>query len=73
MPVTKMLGKLSTRIPLSQAAYQEGRSTTEHVFAIKMLAEKAITTNNYQIHLLMLDMSKAFDTVSRPKLFEQAR
>ena len=29
--------KLETIIPLSQAAYRSGRSTTEHVFALKML------------------------------------
>ena len=49
-------------IPLSQAAYQAGRSTTEQVYAVKTLAEKAITSNDYTVHILMLDMSKAFDT-----------
>ena len=56
-------------IPVTQAAYQAGRITTEHVFAIKILAELAITTQNNKIFLLMLDMSKAFDTVNRTKLF----
>ena len=59
---------MKTRIPITQAAYQSGRSTTEQVFAVKILAEKAITSENYNIFLLMLDMSKAFDTVSRSKL-----
>ena len=58
----------STRIPIAQSAYQSGRSTTEQVFAIKMLAEKAITSSTYNIYLLLLDMSKAFDTVCRNKL-----
>ena len=57
-------------IPLSQAAYQAGRSTTEQVFAVKALAEKAITSNDYTVHIIMLDMSKAFDTVDRGKLFK---
>ena len=60
--------RMKTRIPISQAAYQSGRSTTEQIFAVKILAEKAITSENYNIFLLMLDMSKAFDTVSRSKL-----
>ena len=38
--------KIKTKIPLSQAAYQSGRSTTENIFAFKLLAEKAITTEN---------------------------
>ena len=49
-------------------AYQSGRSTTEQVFAVKILAEKTITSENYDIFILMLDMSKAFDTVNRNKL-----
>ena len=61
--------RLSTQISQDQAAYQNGRSTTEQVFAIKVLAEKAITASDYKIYLLMLDMSKAFDTVNRSKLF----
>ena len=59
---------MKTRVPISQAAYQSGRSTTEQVFAVKTLVEKDIKSENYNIFLLMLDMSKAFDTVSRSKL-----
>ena len=55
-------------MPLAQSAYQSGRSTTEQVFAIKVVAEKAITSSTYNIYLLLLDMSKAFDTVCRSKL-----
>ena len=35
-----------------------------------MLAEKAINSSDYKIYLVLLDMSKAFDTVNRQKLFE---
>ena len=54
-------------LPLAQSVYQSGRSTTEQVFAIKVLAEKCITSSTYNIYLL-LDMSKAFDTVCGSKL-----
>ena len=57
-------------IPLSQTAYQADRSTTEQVYAVKTLAEKPITSSDYTIHTLMLDMSKAFDIVDRGKLFK---
>ena len=66
----RIIDRFDDRIPPSQAAYQKGRSTTEQVFAIKVMAEKAITSNKYNLFLLLLDMSKAFDTVKRPKLME---
>ena len=62
--------KLEEYIPISQAAYQGGRGTTEQVFSIKVLCEKAMTTPECTVQLLLLDMSKAFDTVDREKLFE---
>ena len=61
--------KFATKIPPEQAAYQSGRSTTEQVYTIKMLVEKAINASDYSIYILLLDMSKAFDTVDR-KLFK---
>ena len=45
--------RLKTRIPLDQAAYQDGRSTTEQVFSMKLLAEKAITSSDYKIYFLL--------------------
>ena len=66
----RLIERFDKEIPPSQAAYRQGRSTTEHVFATKILAEKAITSQNYTIYLLMLDMSKAFDTVDRTMLLE---
>jgi len=68
--IKRISGKILNQIPATQAAYQTGRSTTEHVFAVKLLTEMAITHSNYTINLLMIDMSKAFDTVDRKTLFE---
>lgn len=68
--ISRIHDKLYSKIPNSQAAYRPGRSTTEHVFAFKCLAEKAITSSNYEIIIEMLDMSKAFNTVDRGKLFQ---
>ena len=45
----------------------------QNVFTTKILAEKAITSQNYTIYLLMLDMSKAFDTVDQTMLLEDLR
>jgi hypothetical protein len=62
--------KIREHIPVSQAAYSAGRSTTELVFSAKILAEKAITSSSYETNFLLLDMSKAFDTVDRGVLYE---
>ena len=61
---------IENRIPLSQVAYRAGRRTTEHVLTYKILAEKAITSECYETTILLLDMSKAFDTVKRNNLME---
>ena len=60
--------RLSTRIPKAQAAYQKGRGTTEQVLALKLLIDKAITSTDYDIYILLLDMSTAFDTDNRKNL-----
>ena len=54
----------------SQAAYTAGRTTTEHELAFKLLAEMTITSEDYEIHILLKDMSQAFDTVMRKLLIE---
>ncbi len=65
--------RLNKKIPIIQAAYRNGRSTTELIFSLKVLAEKAITSSSYEITVLLLDMSKAFDTVDRGLLFEDLK
>ena len=66
----RLWDRLKTQLPLKQSAYQPGRGTTEQVHAIKLLVEKAIISSDYKVHLLLLDMSKAFDTVNRNTLFQ---
>ena len=63
--------RLASKIPKSQAAYQEGRGTAEQVLALKLLIDKAITSCEYNIFILLLDMSKAFDTVNRKTLIKE--
>ena len=71
--IKRIEGKLHQLIPETQTAYKAGRSTTELIFSFKVLAEKAMTSQGYKIYLLMLDMSKAFDTVLRAELFKDLR
>ena len=67
----RIADKLDAEIPPPQAAYRAGRSTTEHVFTAKVLAEKTMTSANYPIRLLMLDMSKDLDTANRSTLMQE--
>lgn len=68
--INRIYNKIDKIIPVTQAAYRPGRSTTEHVLTLKLLIEKAITNKNSEIEIMLLDMSKAFDTVNRNKLLE---
>ena len=65
----RSFNKLFKKVPPTQAAYQQGRSTIELVFSFQVLPEKAITSQDCKITLLLLGMSKAFDTVRRSELF----
>ena len=62
--------RLKNTIPKSQAVYEVGRSTTEQVCTIKLITERVINTSEEEAHLILLDMSKAFDSMERKKLLE---
>ena len=62
--------RIDKELPPSQAAYRKGRSTTEHVFATKLIIERTITSNNETFYLPMHDMSKAFDSINRTILIQ---
>ena len=67
--VKRISDKIDSMIPLSQAAFRKVRSATEHVFAMKILCEKAMTSCDYSTYILLLDMTKAFDTINREHLY----
>ena len=46
---------------ITQAVYRSDRSNTDHVFSVKLLAEKAVTSIEYETLILPLDMNEAFD------------
>ena len=62
--INRMGDNIMDNAPIPQAAYQHNWSTREHVFAFKILAERAFTTVNNTTHILLIDMSKAFDTIT---------
>ena len=65
--------RLDSAIPTSQAPYPKNRSTTEHVFATKLIIEKTISSTDETVYLLLLDMSKAFDSTQRNTLIEDLK
>ena len=71
--IQRIHSRLNDNISITQAAYRGGRSTTELIFTVKSLAEKAITSSSYKITVLLLDMSKAFDKVDRGTLIEDLK
>ena len=52
-------------IPESQNGFMPGRSTIDPCFSLRLLQEKC-KLHGQDLHLLFIDLSKAFDTVSRP-------
>ena len=61
----RVFDRVREAISVSQAAYSPGRGASELILAFKLLAEKAITSQDYEFHIIMLDMSRAFDTIDR--------
>ena len=56
-------------LPNSQAAYRPTRSTTDIVWAHKIAIEQALKMKSKQ-KIIGIDLSSAFDTINRKKLFE---
>lgn len=52
----------------SQCGFRKQRGTVDMIFAVRQLQEKCIEQHK-DLHLLFIDLTKAFDTVSRPGLW----
>ena len=67
MLLKRIWDQLADKIPKEQAAYQPGRSTSEQVLAVNIVAEKCIVSNDHKLFLALFGMSKTFDSVNRAK------
>jgi len=67
--LSRITGAVSAYLSLGQHAYRAGRSTTEVVWTVQWLAA---TAEKYQerIHIIALDLSKAFDSLDRGLLIQ---
>ena len=57
-------------LSLSQSGFRKGRSTSDAVFAHRWMVAKSMHFRNQETHILGIDLSKAFDTINRAKLFK---
>ena len=59
---------INTSKTISNLHTQKRKKATEHVFAMKIIFEKAMTSCDYSTHILLLGVTKAFDTINREHL-----
>ena len=63
------LQKLANQVyPESQCGFRSGRSTLDMIFTVRQLQEKC-REQRKSLHIAFVDLTKAFDTVSREGLF----
>ena len=53
-----------------QGAFVKGRRTTDHVFVLNTLLDKA-KKQGIEIHCASVDCRRAYDTINRDKLLEK--
>ena len=56
-------------VPESQCGFRAGRGTSDIIFALRQLQEK-YREQNQELHLVFLDLPKAFDTVNQNGLWK---
>ena len=56
-------------LPESQCGFRKNRGTVDMIFAARQIQEKC-KEQNMDLYVLFVDLTKAFDTVSRPGLWE---
>jgi exonuclease III len=69
----RMLDTVSDQvIPEAQCGFRSGRGTTDMIFAARQLQEKCIE-QHMDLYTVFVDLSKAFDSVSREGLWQLLR
>ena len=66
--LNRLLPVAETFLPESQCGFRPGRGTTDMIFAARQLQEKA-REHNQEIHMVFIDLTKAFDSVNRDALW----
>ena len=61
--------KLDKHLRPNQNGFRAGRSTIEHILAVRRLIEESQRSQSAQLHVLFLDFAKAFDSVKWSQLW----
>ena len=69
LSLVRMVIPINAYLSSSQSAYRIGRSTADIIWAHRWLIAKTLKYR-VAIHILGLDMSRAFDTIDRQKLLD---
>ena len=60
---------IDQHLRFEQNGFRRGRSTTQHVLALRRLIEETELSKTGELYLLFVDFSKAFDTISWSQLW----
>ena len=72
MILTRLQCKIDKHLRPSQNGYRPGRRTTSHILALRRLIE-GVKSRNRKAIVLYIDFRKAFDSISRSKMFKILR
>jgi len=64
----RLLAAVGGLLPESQCGFRQGRGTTDMIFTLRQLQEKAIEQRK-PLYIVFIDFRKAFDTVDRETLW----
>ena len=78
-PIMKIIGRIirnrledQFRTPGEQCGFTAGKSCVDHIFTLRQILEKA-KTKEKEIHMIFIDLQKAYDTVPRKLLYKALR
>ena len=66
MRIEKTLEEAQT---VEQAGFRKGYSTVEHIFTLQQIIEKCYEYDKFDVYIMFIDFSKAFDSVEYNALF----
>ena len=66
---SRLENEIKDKQPEEQAGFRTGRSTIDNIFTIKIACEKRVQRNR-ELHIAMIDLEKAYDSVPVSQLWK---